>query len=427
MDPDTIYKALRPVPEFDGNPNVLTRFIRICDQIVIQYLRNEPTAELTNLCLLNGILNKITGNAARTINSNGIPESWQGIRSALINNFSDQRDETALYNDLSLLSQGNNTPIEFFDKCQNLFSTIMTYVTLHETVATTVEAKRDLYRKLTLQSFIRGLKEPLGSRIRCMRPPTIEKALEFVQEELNIMYLQQRNENFEKRTHNTTPQQHPAVHKVSNLAPLTPTPKLFNFTQPQPSWHKPLMMMPQQPQQAAFHQPTFRPPAYHQPRMPTRTQQMFSAPPPNYNPSQNAFRFTPRNPIPQNTGPKPMSGVSHYATKALPPALTGHDWRKFGNPPPTNYFKTRELNYNEIADCNDTYYYPEPYNEMTDYCYDYNTYDANQIEPEYYDMYAYESGYTDTANTLELPQPSSSHTNQNESVFSKGRSNLEPK
>lgn len=191
MDPDTIYKALRPVPEFDGNPNVLTRFIRICDQIVIQYLKNEPGAELVNLCLLNGILNKITGNAARTINSNGIPESWQGIRNALINNFSDQRDETALYNDLSLLSQGNSTPIEFYDKCQNLFSTIMTYVTLHEAVGTTIEAKRELYRKLTMQSFVRGLKEPLGSRIRCMRPATIEKALEFVQEELNVMYLQQ--------------------------------------------------------------------------------------------------------------------------------------------------------------------------------------------------------------------------------------------
>ncbi|XP_026326336.1 uncharacterized protein LOC113235027 [Hyposmocoma kahamanoa] len=103
MDPDTIYKALRPVPEFDGNPNVLTRFIRICDQLVINYIKNEAGAELNNLCLLNGILNKITGNAARTINSNGIPESWQGVRNALINNFSDQRDETALYNDLSLL------------------------------------------------------------------------------------------------------------------------------------------------------------------------------------------------------------------------------------------------------------------------------------------------------------------------------------
>ncbi|KAA5586680.1 hypothetical protein F3H15_37250, partial [Pseudomonas aeruginosa] len=122
VDPDQIYKALRPVPEFDGNPNILTRFIRICDQIVTQYIRTDPGNELNNLSLINGILNKITGPAARTINSNGIPENWLGIRTALINNFSDQRDETALYNDLSLLTQGNSSPQEFYDKCQTLFS-----------------------------------------------------------------------------------------------------------------------------------------------------------------------------------------------------------------------------------------------------------------------------------------------------------------
>lgn len=46
-----------------------------------------------------------------------------------------------------------------------------------------------------MQAFVRGLKEPLGSRIRCMRPITIEKALEYVQEELNILYQQQSSDN----------------------------------------------------------------------------------------------------------------------------------------------------------------------------------------------------------------------------------------
>lgn len=46
----------------------------------------------------------------------------------------------------------------------------MTYVTLREPISTTVEEKRKLYKKVTMQAFVRGLKEPLGSRIRCMRP-----------------------------------------------------------------------------------------------------------------------------------------------------------------------------------------------------------------------------------------------------------------
>ena len=93
---DQIYKALRLLPEFDGNPNVLTRFINLCDQIVAQYSTAEAT--LTNVALLNGILNKVVGSAARLINANGIPNEWTGIRNALINNFADQRYETALYN-----------------------------------------------------------------------------------------------------------------------------------------------------------------------------------------------------------------------------------------------------------------------------------------------------------------------------------------
>lgn len=180
IDPDTIYKALRPVPEFDGNPNILTRFIKICDQIVHAYLNPQPGNELNNQCLLNGILNKVTGPAATIINSNGIPDNWLGIREALINNFADQRDETALYNDLCLATQGHQSPQAFYDTCQTLFSTIMTYIILHETVSTTIEAKCILYKKLAMQAFVRELREPLGSRIRCMRPNSIE-ALKFVQ------------------------------------------------------------------------------------------------------------------------------------------------------------------------------------------------------------------------------------------------------
>lgn len=198
-DLDQIFKALRLVPDFDGNVNVLTRFIHLCDQLIEEFIVKEPTNKLRETALLNGILNKITGPAARLINSNGVPSDWQGIRKTLVNNFSDQRDETALYNDLALLTQGPGTPQEFYENCQNLFSTLMTYVSLHDTIKSTIDAKRDLYRKLTLQAYVRGLKDPLGSSTRCMRPGTIEKALEYVHEEQSTLYLQQRNEHLPER------------------------------------------------------------------------------------------------------------------------------------------------------------------------------------------------------------------------------------
>lgn len=378
-DPDTIFKALRLVPEFDGNPNILTRFIKICDSLASQYLSTTPGSEFSNLCLLNGILNKITGTAACTINANGIPESWLGIRTALINNFSDQRDETALYNDLSIATQGNKTPQEFYDHCQTLFSTMMTYVTLHETLPTTIEAKRELYKKVTKQAFIRGLKEPLGSRIRCMRPATVEKALEYVQEELNVIYLQQR----ELPKTQVSPKVTPNVPSVA-LAP----PRPHNFPTPVPNWPSPMGLRPTGPASQPFRFPG---PVQPQQRMATNTQRMFGTPPPNYSPHSNVFRLPPRSNPPQ--GPQPMSGVQRFIPKPLPPTNrpSVNDWTKFGNPPPTNYFKTREMNVNECATYDDSYYNYYYYEPEYNYYVDYNNTDSG-----FAPGFTYDSNYFNT-------------------------------
>lgn len=120
--------------------------------MVVQFC-SASSSELSRCALLNGILNKVTGPAARLIISNGIPSDWQSIRTALVNNFADQQDETVLYNDLAILSQGSSTAQEYYERCQNVYGIIMTYVSLHDILEITINAKRDLYRKLTLQAY----------------------------------------------------------------------------------------------------------------------------------------------------------------------------------------------------------------------------------------------------------------------------------
>lgn len=370
-DLEGIFKALRLVPEFDGNVNVLTRFIQLCDELVEEFVKNaSPPNRLSEIALINGILNKVTGPAARLINSNGIPSDWTGIRKSLVNNFSDQRDETALYNDLALLSQGPDSPQEFYEKCQNLFSTLMTYVSLHEEVKTTINAKRDLYKKLTLQAFVRGLKDPLGSRIRCMRPESIEKALEFVHEEQNVLYLQQRSSQAPDRK--PTPQAVPPRPLPSGFNMAQPRP--FPFTMPGPS--RSPFGHPMAPQAPVLWRPNLN--NQNQPG-PSRTQQMFRAPPPNYN-QNNAFKFVPRNIAPQGNfqQPRPMSGVSSFVPRLLPPSNTtkAHDWIKSGNSPANHNFGSREMNFNDCS----AYYG----------CGDYDTDSYMFYEPnEYYEGYYY--------------------------------------
>lgn len=373
---DDICKALRLVPDFDGNPNVLVRFVNLCDQLVATY--GQSGNQLNNSGLLNGILNKVVGPAARQINANGIPNDWTSIRNSLINNFADQRDETALYNDLAILTQGPSTPQEFYERCQNLFSTIMTYVSLHESLPTTIDAKRDLYQKLTLQAFLRGLKDPLGSRIRCMRPETIEKALEYVHDEMNTMYIQSRNLYFsDKKVSDSHISQ--SVFKVP-LQGLQPFRPMNNMPGPTLQPFRPQFV----PRQPLPPQHQFRMP--YQPRMPSRTQQMFSAPPPNY---QRGF---PMAPTPQSSfqGPKPMSGVSHFLSRETraPAGPSGWNWAKQGNPPPSNYFKTRDVNVNECLnyDCDGYEYYDYgDYNYDDGYCGDYYGYSTEYDHPYHLD------------------------------------------
>lgn len=392
---EAIYKALRMVPDFDGNPNILTRFISICDQIVASFMSTEAGSELSNLCLINGILNKITGTASCTINSNGIPGSWLGIRTALINNFSDQRDETALYNDLSIAMQGDRTPQEFYEHCQTLLSTVMTYVSLHETIASTIEAKRSLYKRVATQAFVRGLNEPLGSRIRCMRPESIEKALEYVQEELNVIYLQQRVDVKVQQSPRMTTQ-------FPNVGILPPRP---NYQPQAGNWQVPIGQRPPPPAPQPF---KFNPvPAPPQNRMPSRTQQMFRALPPNYNPRSNVFRLQPRNNPPFNSGPKPMSGVQHYAPRVLPSASN-------------NFYKSQEMHINECAPYDYESYYSGYYAEPEYYsgaCHD----DGDNFN-YYYSMEHY--NVVDPVNNCimgeeEEPQPSTS-SNGSRPYFRKG-------
>lgn len=319
---DKIWRALRLVPEFDGNSHVLIRFLDICDQIVLTYVDPAPGNELNNSAVFNGILNKITGHAAKTLAANGIPTDWQSIRTTLINTFSDHRDESTLYTDLSMLVQGSDTPHVFYERVQHLLTTIMTYVQLHENISTTIEAKRTLYKKLALQTYTRGLSEPLGSRIRCMRPESLEKALEFAQEELNVLYLQNKNpQSSRKPTPNNkfsfSPFNVPLLHRQpQNLntfnAQFPANQHNFGLQQLPNNFSNNFRVNPQN--NFRFNSMNLNSNNRPQGQWLTKTQQMMRALPRSN--MSTGFKIQPRT---YQNHPQPMSGVSHPVARALPP------------------------------------------------------------------------------------------------------------
>lgn len=185
--------ALKVVSEYDGNVNSLYRFINAVSSVVTQYYVENDVNNFQNVIIINGIIGKLRGKALNLIDVNSA-NTWARIIAVLIENFSDQRDENSLNRDLVNLYQGNESPQQFYDRCVSLLTTVINYINIHNEDANLISCKRDFFTAQALKTFLAGLKEPLGSTIRAMRPNSLPAALQYIKEEANIMYLQKRNQ-----------------------------------------------------------------------------------------------------------------------------------------------------------------------------------------------------------------------------------------
>lgn len=183
-------KNLSIVPDFDGNPNKLHRFIQSAEALLLHYFDTNNLANFQNTLLLNGILNKLHGRAEEIVAIHGATSNWHDIKNALLLHFGDQRDENCLNQDLVNLRQNNGeTPKEFHEKIMSLLNTICNYIDL-KCDAALRPSKREFFTKQALKTFLAGLKEPLGPIIRAMRPQSLAQALQFIIEEDNIKHYQ---------------------------------------------------------------------------------------------------------------------------------------------------------------------------------------------------------------------------------------------
>lgn len=189
QDQASISLGLGMIPKFDGNPADLNRFIESSETLLTYMFDPSQTRNFRNIIISNGILNKLEGEAKSIINIYG-SRSWLEVKETLIANFGDQRDESSLTRDLVNLKQNHNEkPQDFYKRCIELLNIISNYINLH-TKTTELDSKKTFYQQQTLKSFLAGLREPLGSTIRAMRPGTLATAIQYIQEEQNIQYLQ---------------------------------------------------------------------------------------------------------------------------------------------------------------------------------------------------------------------------------------------
>lgn len=79
------------IPSFDGNSKQLNRFITSCEHFLTNFQNKTNVDDPINVCLIDTILNKLTGRAADLICSRSELNRWETIKNALDLSFSDQR------------------------------------------------------------------------------------------------------------------------------------------------------------------------------------------------------------------------------------------------------------------------------------------------------------------------------------------------
>ncbi|KAK9696589.1 hypothetical protein QE152_g31481 [Popillia japonica] len=212
------------IPHFDGDPLNIFTFISSCDSFVQTLAR--PNDAAFNRFLFRAIISKLKGKAAQ-IASVRNTTSWDALRTLLVNTFSDQRNELTLISALQRLEQySNESAIDFEERCLNQLSLLTARINVTEQNAALRQNKIDLYRGLTLQTFINGLREPMRIIKQCKTPANLEEALNYAQEQENLQ-MQKHRQTYMFKT-NPPKSAHPPQ---KSFIPVT-VPK---FVIPQPS------------------------------------------------------------------------------------------------------------------------------------------------------------------------------------------------
>lgn len=213
--------AVKDLPQFNGNPRLLYEFINNVEEILdlMGAINNTPYARI----IMRAIRNKVTGQANEVLNMFGTPLDWNQIKTNLILHYSDKRNETSLIRDLHSLRQFSDTVEKFYSKIVEIMSTLNNHLRIHESDPNVILAKSGLYSEMCLNTFLIGLKEPLGSTVRAMKPSNIQEAFNFCIKEQNSYYMQYTE-------YNIRPFRSPYVQQT-NQNPYTFSPSTSSFGQ----------------------------------------------------------------------------------------------------------------------------------------------------------------------------------------------------
>lgn len=183
--PKDIMTFVSHLPPFDGSPRYLDRFITSVEEILMLTRSADQTPY--GLLTLRAIRNKIIRRADETLELANTPLIWDEIKSNLTRMYSNKKTEACLLSELQLFADNLSLGQLFFGISKIKSQLFSSFQSNGESTAV-IEAKKTLYNQVCLNTFIKGLREPLKTLIRLKDPKTIEQAYEQCKVEQSLSY-----------------------------------------------------------------------------------------------------------------------------------------------------------------------------------------------------------------------------------------------
>lgn len=194
---------LRMIPEFSGEAALLPEFISISQQICDYFTDTVNPENFQNFYLLNTLKSKITGVAKLNISSYNI-NTWDDLKNALLTTYEDKRDAYTLTIELCNLRQyGNESAFDFHQRVQKHINLHTSYLNTHTEEIAGATHVATYISKLALRTFLKGLKDPLGSFVKTRNPKDMNEALNLLTNDFQMDAKRTTHENTSHNPNNT--------------------------------------------------------------------------------------------------------------------------------------------------------------------------------------------------------------------------------
>lgn len=200
------------IPFFNGSKRHLNLYLKKCDYVVSKFRGDQEQ----NTYVLHSLTSRLTDEAAALVSERNDVDTYEKLKILLVQHFGDPRSEECLAIELETLKmkQGESYQ-ELCNRIQTVRSILISKV--NQTNDLTMASRTEIYNNKALNVFLYNLPENVLRPVRMKNPLTLEKALEYVLEEVNFY------EQYTLRSKMLKSQLAPAVTPA-----ITPTINKFN-------------------------------------------------------------------------------------------------------------------------------------------------------------------------------------------------------